>query len=131
MLARKVYNNDDIAFFFVYQRLESPRVILCCSPHRFTHRAAPHYHTRAWQTLIHGKECFILLLKRRVSRVFVGILYFPRKEVFFKQNLLVVLCFSRNIYLQQHAILSTGMISVFNCFRIFLDYYFSLCCCYM
>ena len=25
-------------------------------------RAATHYHTRAWQTLIYGKECFILLL---------------------------------------------------------------------
>ena len=25
--------------------------------------AATHYHTRAWQTLIHGKECFILLMK--------------------------------------------------------------------
>ena len=35
---------------------------MCCSPHRFADRAATHYHTRAWQTLIHGKECFILLL---------------------------------------------------------------------
>ena len=38
-------------------------VIMCCSPHRFADRAETHYHTRAWQTLIHGKECFILLLK--------------------------------------------------------------------
>ena len=62
MLARKVYNNDDITFFSVYQRLQSPCVIMCCSPHRFADRAARHYHTRAWQTLKHGKECFILLV---------------------------------------------------------------------
>ena len=62
MLNRKVYNNDFITFFSVYQRLQSPRVIMCCSPHRFAGRAATHYHTRALQTLIHGKECFILLL---------------------------------------------------------------------
>ena len=35
---------------------------MCCSPHRFAVRAATHYHTWAWQTLIYGKECFILLL---------------------------------------------------------------------
>ena len=35
---------------------------MCCSPHRFAVRAATHYHTQTWQTLIHGKECFILLL---------------------------------------------------------------------
>ena len=62
MLARKVYNNDDITFFSEYQRLQSPRVIMCCSPHRFADRATTHYHTRAWQTLKHGKECFILLI---------------------------------------------------------------------
>ena len=39
---RKVYNNDDITIF--------------------ADRAATHYHTLAWQTLKHGKECFILLL---------------------------------------------------------------------
>ena len=61
VVARKVYNNDNIIFFSVYQRLQSPRVIMCCSPHHFAERAATHYHTRAWQTLIHGKECFILL----------------------------------------------------------------------
>ena len=53
VLARKVYNNDDITFFSVYQGLQSPCVI--------KDRAATHYYTRAWQTLIHGKECFILL----------------------------------------------------------------------
>ena len=62
MLARKVYNNDAITFFSVYQRLQSPRVIMFCSPHRFPSRAATHDHTRAWQTLIRGKECFILLM---------------------------------------------------------------------
>ena len=35
---------------------------MCCSPNRVAVRAATHYHTRAWQTLIYGKECFILLL---------------------------------------------------------------------
>ena len=29
----------------------------------FTSRAATHYHTRAWQTLIYGKECSILLME--------------------------------------------------------------------
>ena len=47
--------------FAVYQRLPSQSVIMCCSPHRFVGRAATHYHNRALQTLIHGKECFILL----------------------------------------------------------------------
>ena len=61
MLARKVYNNDDITLFSVYQRLQNPRVIMCCSPHRFADRAATHYHTWAWQTLLHRKECFILM----------------------------------------------------------------------
>ena len=42
---RYIYNNDDITFFSV-----------------FAVRAATHYHTWAWQTLIYGKECFILLL---------------------------------------------------------------------
>ena len=60
LLERKVYNNDDITFFSVYYCLPSPSVIMCCSPHRFAVRAATHYHTRAWQTLIYGKECFIL-----------------------------------------------------------------------
>ena len=55
MHVRKVYNNDDIALFSMYQRLLSPRVII-------GDRASTHYQTRAWQTLIHGKECLILLL---------------------------------------------------------------------
>ena len=29
-----------------------------CSPNREAVRAATHYHTRAWQTLIYGKECY-------------------------------------------------------------------------
>ena len=31
MLDKKVYNNDDITFFSVYQRLPSPSVIMYCS----------------------------------------------------------------------------------------------------
>ena len=62
VVARKVYNNDDITFFSVYQRLQSPCVIMCCSPHHFADRAATHFNTQAWKMLIQGKECFILLL---------------------------------------------------------------------
>ena len=25
--------------------------------------AATHYHTRVWQTLIHGKECYIIIIR--------------------------------------------------------------------
>ena len=32
----KVYNNDDIAFFSLYQRFQSPCVIMCYSPIRDT-----------------------------------------------------------------------------------------------
>ena len=55
MLGRKVYNNDDITFFSVLMiaKPECDNVL----------QAATHYHTRAWQTLIHKKECFILLIK--------------------------------------------------------------------
>ena len=35
---------------------------MCCCPNREAVRAATHYHTRAWQTLLYGKKCFILLL---------------------------------------------------------------------
>ena len=38
---------------------------------RFIVLAAIHYHTRAWQTFIHGKECFILLL-HTLRRIFTG-----------------------------------------------------------
>ena len=39
-----MYNNDDIIFFSsVYQRLQSPRVIMCCSPRRFANWAATQY----------------------------------------------------------------------------------------
>ena len=34
-----------------------------CRPHHFLVPASTHYHTPAWQTLIHRKECFILFLK--------------------------------------------------------------------
>ena len=56
MLARKVYNNGDIKVFSVCQRLPSPRVIMGC-------RLAAITADRTAQTLIHGKECFILLMK--------------------------------------------------------------------
>ena len=39
-----------------------PSVIMCCSPNRFAFRDATHYHTRAWQTLIHGEECYIVIV---------------------------------------------------------------------
>ena len=57
MLERKIYtcNNDDISFVSVFQRLPSP------IENRVSW-AATHYYTWAWQTLIHGKECFILLI---------------------------------------------------------------------
>ena len=35
---------------------------MCCSPHRGAVRAATHYHTRAWQMLIYGKQCYILIV---------------------------------------------------------------------
>ena len=62
VLERKVYNNDDITFSSIYKGLLSPRVI-CCRLNHFTVRAATHYYTQAWQTLIYGKKCFILLVK--------------------------------------------------------------------
>ena len=38
------------------------RYITMTMKHSFAVRAATHYHTQAWQTLINGKECFILLI---------------------------------------------------------------------
>ena len=35
---------------------------MCCSPNREAVRVATHYHTRAWQTLIYGKECYIVIV---------------------------------------------------------------------
>ena len=35
---------------------------MCCSPNHEAVRAATHYHTRAWQTLIYGKECYIVIV---------------------------------------------------------------------
>ena len=78
MLERKVYNNDDI---------DNPRVIMCCSPHRFAVRAATHYHTRAWQTLIYEKECFILLMKTYLLRVLIASTVVPTKS-----DIDVILC---------------------------------------
>ena len=55
-------HDNDKRFFSVYKRLPSPSVITCCSPNREAVRAATHYHTRAWQTLIYGKECYIVIV---------------------------------------------------------------------
>ena len=35
---------------------------MCCSPIREAVRAATHYYTRALQTLIHGKDCYIVIV---------------------------------------------------------------------
>ena len=63
VLERKVCNSDDITFFSVLSlSLPSPSVIMCCSPHRFVVRTPTHYHSRAWQTLIHRKSVFYHLI---------------------------------------------------------------------
>ena len=64
MFARNSLRMPKIFFFlnFLRQQSKTSRVIMCYSPHRFVVWAAIHYHTRAWQTLKHGKECFILSL---------------------------------------------------------------------
>ena len=62
VLERTVYNNDAITFFSVLTFAKpSCDNVLQPSPLNAV-RAAKHYHTRAWQMLINGKECFILLL---------------------------------------------------------------------
>ena len=67
VLERKVYNNVDIIFFSVLMFAKpSCDIVLQPSPicgSDFAAWAVTHYHTWAWQTFIHGKECFILLLK--------------------------------------------------------------------
>ena len=45
-------------------------------PLRFAVRAATHYHTRAWQTFIYGKECFILLLCLLLEFILMLIIYY-------------------------------------------------------
>ena len=35
---------------------------MCCSPIREAVRAATNYYTRALQTLIHGKDCYIVIV---------------------------------------------------------------------
>ena len=35
---------------------------MCCSPNSEAVRAATHYYTRAWQTLIYRKECYIAIV---------------------------------------------------------------------
>ena len=39
-----------------------PSMIMCCSPNREAVRAATDYNTRAWQTLIYAKECYIVIV---------------------------------------------------------------------
>ena len=52
--------------------LPSPRVIMSCSPHHFADQATAHYHTRACQTLIHGKDVlssyFTFLMSLQISQ---------------------------------------------------------------
>ena len=62
---------------------------MCCSPHRFAVRAATHYHTRAWQTLIYGKDCFILLLYNVVFVIGAVTVYIPsfRPEAIIKAQM--------------------------------------------
>ena len=54
---------------------------MCCSTHCFADRAAIHYHTQAWQSLIHRKECFILLLKLKVSNIDIRVLHLDKTVV--------------------------------------------------
>ena len=42
--------------------MPSPSVIMCCSQIREAVRAATHYYTRALHTLIHGKDCYIVIV---------------------------------------------------------------------
>ena len=41
--------------------LAKPECDNVCRPNREAVRAATHYRTRAWQTLMHGKECYIVI----------------------------------------------------------------------
>ena len=59
----------------MYQRLPSPSVIMCCRPIREAVRAATHYYTRALQTLIHGKECYIVI-----------VIYLPNQHMCLRYN---------------------------------------------
>ena len=62
--------------FLCFNVCPSLRVIMCCNPHRFAVRAATH-HTRAWQTLKHGKGCFMLSIKHDFP--FINIRKVPRE----------------------------------------------------
>ena len=55
-------HKEDKTFFSVYQCLPSPSMIMCCSPIREAVRVSTHYYMRALQTLIHGKECYIVIV---------------------------------------------------------------------
>ena len=41
---------------------------MCCSPIREAVRAAKHYYTKALQTMIHGKECYTVIVIYLPSR---------------------------------------------------------------
>ena len=70
-----MHHKEDKTFFSVYQRLPSPSVIMCCSPIREAVRAATHYYTRALQTLIHGQECYIVI-----------VIYSPSQHMYLRYN---------------------------------------------
>ena len=78
VLESKVYNNDDLTFFSLLTFAKP----LCDVLHFFLKNYidnATHYHTQAWQTLIHGKECCILLLNCKhliVTTCFLFFLFF-------------------------------------------------------
>ena len=61
VLERKVYNNDKLKFFSVLT-FAKPSFDNVLQPEQHCRSGYSTYHTPAWQTLVHGKECFILLL---------------------------------------------------------------------
>ena len=95
MLARKVYNNDDITFFSVYQRLQSPRVIVIAAltasrirlQHKFSHSGLANVDTRErmFYPLIkktsqrkakYVRSSELLVISRKI---FGGIIHFKKK----------------------------------------------------
>ena len=69
------HRKDSIFVYSVFNELD--KTITCCDifsvyiklVNQLAVRAATQYHTRAWQTLIYEKECFILLLKQRYYKM--------------------------------------------------------------
>ena len=60
-LCHSVGFNKRIKHSFLYINV-CRSVIMCCSPNHKAVRAATHYHTRALQKLIYGKECYIVIV---------------------------------------------------------------------